>query len=224
MTMGFHKRRMIMSFDIGGLFKSLINPMSLVQLAMGPAGWASIIAKAFISAVGNQLIQALGQELGLPQSIIDMGKQAFAAASGTAGGPQTVADAVGQLAEEFGLSPAEQGGAQRMMNDTLNNMLGQMTESEEFKAAKAAGGRTGRGTGGSTAGQSWLMALASVLGEKLNVMAKEVQDLAGQITKDTPDKTAKFGAATQEFSILMNATNNAIKTLGEGLTTTARKG
>jgi hypothetical protein len=68
------------------------------------------------------------------------------------------------------------------------------------------------------------MALASVIGEKLNVMAKDISTLAGQITKDTPDKTTKFGAATQEFGILMNAANNAIKTIGEGLTTTARKG
>ena len=67
------------------------------------------------------------------------------------------------------------------------------------------------------------MALAAVMGEKLNAKAEQVQKLAGQITDKTPDKTAKFGAASQEFGIMMNATNNAIKSLGEGLSTMARK-
>jgi hypothetical protein len=205
--------------NIGGLFKSLINPMTLVQLAMGPAGWASILAKSMISAIGNQLIQQLGQKLGLPQGIIDMGKMAFGAATGTTGGPQNIREAVTQMAEDFAMSPAQQGSAERSMNDTLNSLVSKLSESEDFKAAKASAGK-----GANTAGQGWLMALASVLGEKLNVMAKDISTLAGQITKDTPDKTAKFGAATQEFGILMNAANNAIKTIGEGLTTTARKG
>ncbi|MHA6316180.1 DUF6683 family protein [Altererythrobacter sp. CAU 1778] len=67
------------------------------------------------------------------------------------------------------------------------------------------------------------MALASIIGDKLNAKASQVQSLAGQITDKTPDKTAKFGAASQEFGIKMNATNKAIKSLGEGLSTIARK-
>ncbi|MEQ1540112.1 MAG: hypothetical protein ABL928_14385 [Sphingorhabdus sp.] len=205
-----------MGFNIGGMFKSLVNPMTLVQLAMGPAGWASIAAKAVMSAIGQQAIQALGEKLGLPQSMIDGAQAAFCSACGDQAGVQrNIREAVQSVGQDFDLSPADQGNLQRTAENALNKLVSGLSESEEFKQAKASGGKTSG---------SWLMALATVMGEKLNAKAAEVQTLAGQITDKTPDKTAKFGAATQEFGILMNAVNNAIKTLGEGLTTTARKG
>lgn len=212
-----------MGFNIGGMFKSLVNPMTLLQLASGPAGWMSLAVKTIGTAVAQQLISQLGQALGLPPSVINMAQQAFSAASGQGGSlaQQGIAQAVSSVAKEFNFSPAQEGEVNRTMNDTLNQLVSKIGESEEFKAAKSAGGK---GAAGNTSSGSWLMALATALGDKLNVKAKEVQDLAGQITDKTPDKTAKFGAATQDFGILMNATNNAIKTLGEGLTTTARKG
>lgn len=205
-----------MGFNIGGMFKSLVNPMTLVQLAMGPAGWASIAAKAVMSAIGQQVIQQLGQKLGLPQSVIDGAQAAFCASIGDKTGvQQNIREAVSSVGQDFDLSPAQQGDMQRNAETALDRLVSGLSESEEFKQAKASGGKASGG---------WLMALATVFGEKLNAKAAEVQKLAGQITDKTPDKTAKFGAATQEFGILMNAVNNAIKTLGEGLTTTARKG
>jgi uncharacterized protein YPO0396 len=217
---------MIMGFDLGGIFKSLVNPMTLLQLASGPAGWMSLAVKTLATAVAQQVIGQLGQALGLPQSVINMAQQAFSAASGQGGSlaQQTISQAVSGIAEKLNFSPTQEGEANRTLNDTLNQMVSKLSESEDFKAAKAAGGKKSSGASGNTSGGSWLMALATALGDKLNKKAEEVQKLAGEITDRTPDKTAKFGAATQDFGILMNATNNAIKTLGEGLTTTARKG
>ena len=204
-----------MSF-FSGITNAITNPATIAQLAMGPAGWASLAVRTLASAIGQQLIQQLGTKLGLPQSVIDTAQAAFCASCGdTAGARQNVTEAVSGLAEGLNASPAQQGEAERSVNDSVSDLVSRLSESEDFKAAKSSGGKSGGG---------WLMALASVLGEKLNKMAADVSKLAGEITKDTPDKTAKFGAATQEFGILMNATNNAIKTLGEGLTTTARKG
>jgi putative effector of murein hydrolase len=73
-----------MSF-LGGIMKSLVNPMSLMQLAMGPAGWASLAMKTIGSQIAMQVIQKLGQQLGLPQPMIDMAQAAFANASGQPG-------------------------------------------------------------------------------------------------------------------------------------------
>lgn len=206
-----------MSF-ISNLTRAVINPMNLAQLAMGPAGWASLALRTMGSAIAQSVIQQVGQRLGLPAGVINAVQNAYAAASGTQGLPRSVGGAVSHLADRFNLSPAQQGDVMRTANEAVNDFVSRLSESEDFKAAKLGGKSGGR------AGQGWLMALASVLGEKLNVMAREISTLAGEITKETPDKTAKFGAATQEFGILMNATNNAIKTIGESLSTTARKG
>jgi hypothetical protein len=48
--------------------------------------------------------------------------------------------------------------------------------------------------------------------------------MANQITDKTPSLTAKFGAKSQEFGIMMNAATNAIKTIGEAQANSARKG
>jgi uncharacterized protein YPO0396 len=196
----------------GGIFGALFNIASM----MTPMGWAMQAAKMLMTAVGEQLIQKLGEMLGLPQSIIDAAQGAMAAAAGdTQGAQRNIREAVEQFGNEMGMSPQQQGEMERTGNDALNNFVATLSESEEFKQAKASGGK---------GGGSWLMALAAAFGDRLNKKAESVQSLANQITDKTPDKTAKFGAASSEFSILMNAVNNAIKTIGEGIAQGARKG
>jgi uncharacterized protein YidB (DUF937 family) len=201
--------------SLGGI---ATNPLSIAQLAMGPAGWASLAARTLMSAIGQQVIQQLGEKLGLPQSTIDMAQGAFCASMGDKGGARAnLQEAIAGFAENFNASPAEQGDANREVDDAINNMVSRMADSEDGKAARAGG----KGGG---AGQSWLMALAEALGEKLDKMAGEMSKMAGDITDKTPSLTAKFGAKSQEFGILMNAATNAIKTVGEGLSNSARKG
>lgn len=203
--------------SLGGI---ATNPLSIAQLAMGPAGWASLAARTLMSAIGQQVIQQLGEKLGLPQSTIDMAQGAFCASMGDkAGVRQNLQEAIGGFAEQFNASPAEQGEANREVEDAINKMVSGMADGEDAKAARA-GGKGAKGT----SGQSWLMALAEALGKKLDKQAAEMSKMADQITDKTPSLTAKFGAKSQEFGILMNATTNAIKTVGEGLANSARKG
>lgn len=203
--------------SLGGI---ATNPLSIAQLAMGPAGWASLAARTLMSAIGQQVIQQLGEKLGLPQSTIDMAQGAFCASMGDkAGLRQNLQEAIGGFAEQFNASPAEQGDANRQVEDAINKMVSGMADGEDAKAARA-GGKGAKGT----SGQSWLMALAEALGKKLDKQAAEMSKMADQITDKTPSLTAKFGAKSQEFGILMNATTNAIKTVGEGLANSARKG
>ena len=209
-----------MSF-INSFSSQLTNPLSLAQLAMGPAGWASLAARTLMSAIGQQVIQQLGEKLGLPQSTIDMAQGAFCAATGDkAGVRQNLQEAIGGFAETFNASPAEEGAANRDVNDAIDRMVSQMADGEDAKAARAGG----KGGKAGSSGQSWLMALAEALGEKLDKMAGEMSSMADKITDKSPSLTAKFGAKSQEFGILMNAATNAIKTVGEGLSNSARKG
>ena len=204
---------------------SFINPLNVARMAtqlapaaLGPGGMAFIAARQLTSAIGQQAIQQFGQMLGLPQSSIDMAQGAFAASHGDfIGGAQNMREAVQGFGDMFNASQADQEQASQQMQDALNDFVSKMADGDDAKAARA-GGKGGK------SGQSWLMALAEALGRKLDKMAREMSSMADQITDKTPSLTAKFGAKSQEFSILMNAATNAIKTIGEAEANSARKG
>lgn len=198
---------------LGGLTSSFINPMNLTMLAAGPAGWATLAAKTLMSAVGQQIIQQVGQQLGVPQSTIDLAQGAFAGSMGDASGAtQNLGDAVQNFGELLNASPLQIGDAQRELEDVIGKMASSLAEGKDAKDAKSSGGA-----------KSWIMALAEALGKKLDKKADEVADLANDINDKKPSTTTKFGAASQEFSVLMNAANTAIKTLGEAVSSMSRK-
>lgn len=196
-----------------GIANVFTNPANLAMLAMGPSGWAALAVRTLISSIGQELIQQLGSQLGLPQSTIDMAQGAFAGAMGdTAGVQRNVAEAAEGFSDLFGASPAQRGEFERDINDAINEMATELGRQGERAGRNRSGG-----------GGSWLMAIAEALGEQLNGMAEEMSQMADQISKDTPDITTKFSALSQQFSILFNAASTAIKAIGEGMSATARK-
>jgi hypothetical protein len=225
-----------MSFDVGGLFKSLINPMNLMQLAMGPAGWAAMAVRTIGTAIGKELIQAIGQKLGLPQPFIDFAKNAFSAATGTQGGADTISGAVEQLAQQFGLSPVEAGRMQRDAEASLDRVLSGIG-SKGFEEDEVNGG------GGK---KSFLVALAKAMGALMDKKAAQMEKLSGEITDATggeagkingvdgsknsseatklSSKTALLQAYGQELGILSNTFSTIAKSFGEAQVTNARKG
>jgi isopenicillin N synthase-like dioxygenase len=213
-----------MSF-LSGIMKSVINPMTIAQLAMGPAGWASLAARMIIQAVGQQVIQLLGQKLGLPQGMIDIAKTAFSASTGGVNG-QTIGEAVQQATEGLGFSPMQQGQIARDMSQKAENIAEKLFQasregSERAKTDGAKDGKTGKG--------NWLRAIAEVMAASMDKKIEEMQQLAQAYDSQSKDnKSTKtmtdLQVATQEFSYLMQSTTNMIKTIGEGLSTMARKG
>ncbi|PCD03198.1 hypothetical protein COC42_01890 [Sphingomonas spermidinifaciens] len=204
-------------FGIGGF-----NPVSLLATAaLGPAGGiVAQLATQIISQMGQQIIQSMGNQLGLPQSTIDMAQGAFAGANGDFAGQFRNADeALQAFGAEYGASPAEIGNAQRVSNDFIRDIVDQMSQSEDFKEAKA----NPKGKAGVPGAPGWLMAMATVLGEKLDELAADMEQRAATISEKDPSSSAEFGVVSQQFSMLMNATNNAIKTIGEALAGMARK-
>lgn len=190
-----------------------INPVNIALLAT-PGGPAALLIRNLASSIGQNLIQQFGQSLGLPQSAIDMVQGNFSLNNGDfRGAALNFNQATRELAQEYRASQTEQADAERNLQDTIRDIVSQQSESEEMKAGRAGG----------KGGQSWLMAIAEVLGDKLNEMAHELTGLA-QEAADDPSKATIFGAKSQEFGILMNSANNGLKSIGEGLTTMARKG
>ncbi|WP_337827089.1 hypothetical protein [Pseudonocardia sp. TMWB2A] len=237
-----------MSF-LGGIAKSLINPMTLAQLAMGPAGWASIAMKAVISAVGQQLIQQIGQQLGLPPAITNAASAAFGATAGL-GGANSIPgigangqfnprvfenfltrngmgamDAV-QFAKEIGQQIKDSQTSE--LKDSVQDFVDSINRSESEKKLKADVAAVMKGKG------SILMKLAVALGQiadqKMNDMAKKAEDIGnmGKIEGKNQSKftqmNAELQALGQELNTVSQALANVIKSTGEASATLARKG
>ena len=211
-----------MAFGLGNVFGSMINPLSIAQLAMGPAGWASLAARAIFSAVGQQVIQQLGDKLGLPQGMIDVAQGAFAAGMGDKNGVrQNIREAVDSLGDQFNLSPFDRGQLERAANRDSGDLFEKLLEAAKQGKERAERGdsKSGKGSG------SWLREVAALMAQAMDSKIKEMKSLAGQIDKTkTTALQNDLQVATQEFAFLMNSTANMIKTVGEGLGTMARKG
>ena len=205
-----------MSF-LGGILKSVINPATLMQLAMGPAGWASLALKTIGTAIMQQVIQQVGQQLGLPPAVINMAQQAFSAASGQPFNPMSVGQAVQQFGEMLGASTTEVGQAQRGANDVVKQMVDSI-----LKRARDGGSDED----GATGAESRLMKLAKAMGKLLD--KKMDQMIATGEKMDKSEKqgslSAQMQALGQELGMISNALNNTIKSIGESNTTLARKG
>jgi hypothetical protein len=203
-----------MSF-LSGIMKSIINPATLMQLAMGPAGWASLAMKTIGTAIMQQVIQQVGRQLGLPPAVINMAQQAFSAASGQPFNPLGVAGAVQQFGQMMGASPREIGDAQRGANDVVKQLVDSV-----LKQARDGGSEES-----SSAGESRLVKLAKAMGKLLDSKMDKIIETGKKM--DGAEKqgslSAEMQALSQEMSMISNALNNMIKSIGEANTTLARK-
>jgi hypothetical protein len=191
-------------FGIGGF-----SPVSLLATSMmGPmGGMITQLATQIFSQMGQQLIQQMGNNMGLPQSTIDMAQGAFAGTHGDfAGQFSNLDEAISAAGQEFGAPPADVGDAQRQANRDMQRLLNDLSEGDDVREA-----RQSRGGGG------WLMAMAKVLGEKLDRLAHDMETKASQVSESDPSTSTEFTVVSQQFNMLMNATTNALKTIGEAM-------
>lgn len=219
-----------------GILKSVINPATLMQLAAGPAGWASLAMRTIGTAIMQQVIQQLGQKLGLPPAVINMAQQAFSAASGTGDlGQQSVAQAVSNFAKQANLSPMQEGQLQQTANksvDNVNKIVEQMMK-------KLQGSEEGEEGGGGSVLMRIARALGKLMDQKMDSLAAKADQLGrvggekGMTTKDggfNAQGQSKFGqlsaevqALSQEIGYLSQAISSTIKSIGEAASTIARK-
>lgn len=205
------------------LFGAVINPANLGLMFAGPAGWAAMATKTLVSAVGQQVIQQLGDKLGLPQSMIDMAQAAFCQSCGDVKGVfKNYREAVDSIAQDANLSPFDRGNLERTAQDATRKLLDSILESDEYRNAKNGGAAKG----------SIFMQIAVALGKLADKKMGEMASLANQIggIKDgknankVTELTGQMQAKGQEFGLLSNAMSNSIKSIGEGVTQLARKG
>ena len=209
-----------------------INFGSIAQMAIGgllggPIGMmAAQLAKQVMVSIVDQVIDSLP----IDQSLKDLLQAGFHAGIGDVPGAlQNINEAIEAFGQEAGGSAADigqmQGAADDFrgeMEDFFSNLVQTIIDSADDNedgstvASSRGGGRSGNAPG-------WLYAIAEVMGKKLDETAHNMADLAEKVDSEDPSTATDFQVASQQFSILMNTTSTALKAIGEGMVSAARK-
>lgn len=199
------------------------------------AAVSNVITQAVGTAV-NQAAQQLNQQAGMPQFLVnEIGNITNAAVKG--------------LAQNA--SPAATGAVQNATQGPLEAFIKNLTKSivDAVKAQQQQGsdGENGGGTKPSSGGKSsgsWMQAIAQAMGEAMGKKAARMVELAAKIqalseesannsnatdsdkmkaASETQRLNTEFQATGQEFNLLQTTFSTAIKTIGEGMASVARK-
>jgi hypothetical protein len=216
------------------------NPVSLVsQVALGVAtGGTSLLMEAALSTVvsqiGQQVIGQLGQQLGLPQSVIGMAQGAFAGALGDEqGAAQDFEGVMQNVTSQFQSTPSDVGQFQQA-SDNFGSQLNQLAQAGMQATSDQSNDSAGFASGSGGAKGSIFMKIAIALGKLMDQKMTDMADTTDQIgqlgTVDNSNQshlselTGKLQGLTQEIGLLSNALTNTLKSLGDASATLARKG
>jgi hypothetical protein len=214
-----------------GFNPNTFNPLNFVsQAALATVtGGTSLLVQQLttqlISSIGQQIIQNVGQQLGVPQSVIDIAKGGFAAEVGDfQGASSSIQDAMQNVSSMLpGASALAQGALQSGVDaaqDAGSSWAKSFIENQQDQD-QDGNVKGGRSQGGAA---SWLMAIAKGLANMLNTQADKLEAKMKSTNWDKAGQAAEYQAQSQEFGLAMNTATNAIKTIGEALSTMARKG
>lgn len=212
------------------MFGASFNPQSFIvnaALAAATGGTSLIVSqivKQVVSQIAQQIIQQLGDKMGLPQGVIDMAQATVAGGLGDIqGARQNYIEAGQSFSEQFfpNASASERGELAQSEDKIRDSIIDSIVK--QSGGADEDGNPRGIAQGRSAAGQSWLMALAKSLGAQLNQAQGELERTMDGTNWKKADQVAEFQAQSQQFALFMNTATNVIKTVGESLSTMARK-
>ena len=221
-----------MTSGIGQILSPITSLVSNVACAMfPPLGIAMSAANLLQSALGSalgQLGNQLCQQLGMPKFVNDIIQNVIQNVLGQLPHPPNP-ECDHACANDFGHHIKDF--AEGFAKNVFDILKSQVDDGGECSGAKGK------------SGQSWLVAIAKAMGAAAGTHAKKLVELSHQIDKasqaranskdekkqgEAADEVTKlqseFQAESQMFSMLQNAFSNAIKSIGEGMTTMARKG
>ena len=129
------------------------------------------------------------------------------------------------------LNNATKDDQQKSINDFAKQIIDSVRKQLTEKLSEGAEGSGGKGK--KSAG-SWLQAIAKAMGEAMGNRASKMVELSNKMAdaskkegqegaKEMQSISTQFQAVSQEFNQLSTAFSTAIKSLGEGVTTMARK-
>lgn len=196
----------MMSNLVGGIVNDLVERFGLDDISQAITNLAGDLLQSGL----NSIIDSLP----IPDFMKDMAKQMVA----------------GVIGNEQGFVPAE---AQEAVNDELggtirdiiDNVLDNIREAMQEENEEASGGSGERGQG------NWLMVLAEALGKASGKHLKNMVELGEKMgdmdSEENPEAfaevQAEFQAASQIFKMFQESISTMIKSIGEGMSTVARK-
>lgn len=196
-------------------------------------GGTSLVLQAALKgvglAIGDNFLQAAGQQLGLPQSTIELAQAAFHGAAGDPGGAvQSIEAAAQSLSAETGSGDYETGQVQQQSYDAVSSLLNQFNE--QLQQGKDADGNNATAAAGGK-GQSFLVALAVAMGKATDDKMDQMLSLAKNIDQanssgdksNITEMSGEMQAMSQEVSMLSTAMSTSIKAIGEASSSLARK-
>lgn len=203
---------------VGGIFGGPIGAM------IGQA-----IGNALQSAIGDatkQAVDTLQQEHGMPKFLADEVKSKVDSIISGLHQPVS-AEASQQAAQHIGDN----------FKDFQNDLAQALVKLVKDNMANQDNGSGGGGSGSAkpSKGGSWLEALAKAMGSALGQKASKMVELSDKIAstaggegkeaaKANAEATMEMQGTSQMFNLMQNAFAGALKSIGEGLSQTARKG
>ena len=224
-----------MSSGIGGNWLNTIVSLAGVAAAAFTGG-ASLVATQALTQLATQAFsqaatQVLGQAMGsiVSDAFSSMLTEGFSQLEGF--GSQAVSDAANGFLHALnnqGSNGGYTGDVDRAQNQLADAFAQNIQQNQSAAESIAQMGQQQDKDGGATSAKgkgSWLWALAKVMGEKIDESANKMIDMANKVNADGQNASAStnFQVASQEFGLIMNAITTAIKSIGEGLQTAARK-
>jgi hypothetical protein len=213
--------------------------MSVASVAFPPLGLATSAANLLTGGVGQAVMGMANQlvkESGMPKFVQDM-----------------IGDVVKNVTQNL-THPSDHNcdhAVREHCGNTLADLVGKLTrqlvDSVNKQMEECGGSDKSRGSKGAKSGQSWMQAIAQAMGDAAGKKAGELVKFSNQLkeiasrdhsdlkgdaltqaqSKDAAEQAsvnAQFQAASQEFNMLQSAFSNAIKSIGEGISTMSRKG
>lgn len=197
-----------------GIARSVINPMTVLQVATGPVGWASLAARAVLSQAASAAIQHFGSQMGLPHSAINMMQTAASNSFGNAGGVSW-RDAIRNFNQFTNASPFNSARNERIAQDSYEKIFESVGKIMKQSRDEANGS-------GKTSGKNWIRALVEALGKRLDNLAGEMERLGQQVDSGAK-KSGELQAVSAEFGLISAALNTVMKSVAEGQVKLASK-
>lgn len=202
---------------------SSIASVAFPQLALASSAM-NLISQCVGSAV-NQAAQQLTQECGMPKFLSDI-----------------IGKIVKDVLQDLCKPPADHacheackdkiGGQLRDFAEDLGKSIASATQ--QFMHCGGDDEETGGCGKGGKGGGNWLVAMAKAMGKVAGEHAKKLADLSDQINslqggngdqaQQASQLQSQMQAEGQMFGMLQSAFSNVLKSIGEGMSTMARKG
>ncbi len=202
-----------------------------------------LVGNSFAGPLGAMVGQAVGNLL--QQGLCDGTKQAIDTLQKEQGMPKFLADDAKSKIDSTvagllnkSVTPEAQEQAQALTGDVMKSFVDDVSKNIVDSVTKDLKESGESGGSGKASADSWMVAIAKAMGKMMGQRAEKLVGLSKAMSetqtgtdtasqqasaKEMQVNNANFQATSQEFSLLQNTFSTAIKSIGEAMSSVARK-